>query len=455
MVDLSKLITAASGAQTDNSDYTNLLSKLAAGSNPTAAMGQSLNAANVKDVQAERWNDISSGFQDGGLTPLTALLKGVTSQVGASKKEAAQMERDAKRAAWEGQVQEYQANEQVRRKEIENMAAAEQQAKATGRQFSQAVSAYKLGDQTPLRNYLASNGAINAMFKDQLGGANPESFNIFQSNGIEMIAPYGRDAEGNVVTGDAVPLDSMLQAYDPEAYAARYEQGASQAALAAEQKQMQQKAQQETMGSIPSGYQLTAEGTLAPIQGGPADPNTAKPSKPIPANVRKVRDEYVSAIDSVQNVNADMAAIVNQIDSGTLDFGPIRNKQNELRNATGLSSEQSRNFASFNSTLERLRNESLRLNAGVQTDGDAQRAWNELLTNINDEKLVKERLQEIQRINQRGAALKEALVESIQNDYGQGAAPTSALSGTAAIGNDLQLPDASAIQQELQRRGLR
>jgi hypothetical protein len=86
----------------------------------------------------------------------------------------------------------------------------------------------------------------------------------------------------------------------------------------------------------------------------------------------------------------------------------------------GMSTEESRNFATFKSNMERLRNESLRLNTGVQTDGDAQRAWNELFQNINDTKLVQQRLQEIQRINARGVELQKLKIDSVRANYGKG-----------------------------------
>jgi hypothetical protein len=53
----------------------------------------------------------------------------------------------------------------------------------------------------------------------------------------------------------------------------------------------------------------------------------------------------------------------------------------------------------------------------VQTDGDAQRAWNELLQNVTDTKLVKQRLQEIQRINARGVELQKLKVDQIRGNY--------------------------------------
>ena len=95
-----------------------------------------------------------------------------------------------------------------------------------------------------------------------------------------------------------------------------------------------------------------------------------------------------------------------------LSLGPLQNLASQARNTSGMSSPNSANYASFRAELERMRNDSLRLNAGVQTDNDAKRAWEELVTNINDPAVVRQRLAEIQQINVRGMALREALVQN-------------------------------------------
>ncbi len=118
-------------------------------------------------------------------------------------------------------------------------------------------------------------------------------------------------------------------------------------------------------------------------------------------------------------------ALEGQIDAGKLKLGPVSNIASQARNMAGMSDEQSRNFQSFQSTLEKLRNDSLRLNKGVQTEGDAQRAWNELIKNINDPKVVKQRLGEIQKINARAANLRKMNIDSIRSNYGMEPMDTS------------------------------
>lgn len=140
--------------------------------------------------------------------------------------------------------------------------------------------------------------------------------------------------------------------------------------------------------------------------------------KPLPAAALKMQQEGLDAIGTASSINADLGAIEQQIAGGKLSFGPVSNAVSSARNALGMSSEESRNLASFRSNLEKLRNDSLRLNKGVQTDGDAQRAWNELFQNINDTDLVKQRLGEIKRINERAVQLRKMDIDAVRANYG-------------------------------------
>lgn len=114
-----------------------------------------------------------------------------------------------------------------------------------------------------------------------------------------------------------------------------------------------------------------------------------------------------------------------QLSNGSLDLGPVRNLQSRAQNFLGMSDAPSRNYASFKSNLEKLRNDSLRLNKGVQTEGDAQRAWNELFTNLNDENLVKQRLAEIDAINQRAVADRTRTMQFRRQAQGVGPIDTN------------------------------
>lgn len=173
-------------------------------------------------------------------------------------------------------------------------------------------------------------------------------------------------------------------------------------------------------GTIPAGYRQTAAGNLEFIPGGPADPSI-KPTaaaKPMPQNIFKLREATIAEAETANGINTSLDKHLGRIQRGELEFGPVANRLAEGRNAAGLSSPQSRNFAEFRSDLEKLRNDSLRLNSGVQTDGDAQRAWNELFANINDTDYVKQRLSTIRQLNERAEMLKRASVDRMDQEYG-------------------------------------
>lgn len=154
--------------------------------------------------------------------------------------------------------------------------------------------------------------------------------------------------------------------------------------------------------------------------------NAAGTQKPLPASALKLQQSELDALSTASGIQSDLARVQNQLETGKLSFGPISNLINQGRNLAGVSNEESRNFASFKSTLEKLRNDSLRLNAGVQTDGDAQRAWNELFANITDKGVVEQRLREIQGINARAVQLRKLNIDGIRANYGYGPLDTSA-----------------------------
>lgn len=148
--------------------------------------------------------------------------------------------------------------------------------------------------------------------------------------------------------------------------------------------------------------------------------------KPMPAAALKMQQELLEAIGIAGGINADLGAIDQQLADGKLKLAPASNAIGTARNYVGASTENSRNLATFKATLEKLRNDSLRLNKGVQTEGDAVRAWNELFASINDKDVVQQRLGELQRINRRAAELHRMNIETLRANYGAGPLDTDA-----------------------------
>lgn len=140
--------------------------------------------------------------------------------------------------------------------------------------------------------------------------------------------------------------------------------------------------------------------------------------KPIPQSIVKVQNELIGDLNMAASSKADLGNIIGAIDSGKLHLGLLENYISKGRQAVGISSENSRNYETFKNSLEKLRNDSLRLNKGVQTEGDSQRAWNEIMSNLTDENFVKQRLSEVQNINQRAMDLKVNQIDQVRSEYG-------------------------------------
>jgi len=157
--------------------------------------------------------------------------------------------------------------------------------------------------------------------------------------------------------------------------------------------------------------------------GATVDPDTGEivavqKGKSLPVGALNIQEAALDNLATANSISADIKAYNDQIKTGKLDLSLLGNLGSKTRNFVGMSTPESQNFSSFLAGLEKLRNDSLRLNKGVQTEGDAQRAWNELFQNLNDPKVVSQRLQELDNINQRAAAIQKAKIRTVRENYG-------------------------------------
>lgn len=143
-------------------------------------------------------------------------------------------------------------------------------------------------------------------------------------------------------------------------------------------------------------------------------------ASPIPETAMAGIQEKEAVVSQLGGVNADLGKIVEAIGGNDLSLGPADNAASMVRNWADISNPNSRNYETLMTTLQRQRNASLLLAKGVQTDGDAVRAWSELMANLNDGALVSRRLQEIMKINERSAQLQQALANENRQNYGRG-----------------------------------
>lgn len=130
-------------------------------------------------------------------------------------------------------------------------------------------------------------------------------------------------------------------------------------------------------------------------------------------SLQKEEDADFGMIDGAKAAASDIQPVLDNLTSGKLQLGALKNAWNASRNFFGQSNEQSQAYAELQRGITRITNESLRLNKGVQTEGDAQRAAKEVLAAFanNDTALMTKALQDLQRINLRAADNRATMID--------------------------------------------
>lgn len=268
------------------------------------------------------------------------------------------------------------------------------------------------GFRTPEHN--ARVGGVPNSFHTRGTPDNPQAYDLVPPKGMTM-AQLAEEAKRalpgfDVINeGDHVHIEPGSRAAAPTGGQPRVVVGA-----APKRQEWVTLPAEQTAQFGPGSYQTNVEtGEIRQIPG-----SAPKGGGRATAAVLALQDDHLDALQIATGVQANLQKFEQQITRGELNLGPMTNLISQGRNVVGASDQNSRNFASFRANLEKLRNDSLRLNKGVQTEGDAVRAWNELLANINDEKVVLQRLREINELNQRAVVFRQAMVEQIREDAG-------------------------------------
>lgn len=159
---------------------------------------------------------------------------------------------------------------------------------------------------------------------------------------------------------------------------------------------------------------------LRMAQLGGVNPDTGEPvysTKPLPAPALKMQGDALDSYSAAKNTSDLAAKWIKEVDAGNVNLGPASNFVNATKNFLGYSTPSSRNYAMIDTDLEKLRNDTLRLNKGVQTEGDAERAMNEVIKNRNDPKLFRQSMERLVDINNRAALLQQQRVDDIRSNY--------------------------------------
>lgn len=142
-------------------------------------------------------------------------------------------------------------------------------------------------------------------------------------------------------------------------------------------------------------------------------------------SLQKSEDTDVEAVQTAtRNVN-QLQPIIAQLTPGEdgkaqLELGPLRNAYSKSQNWFGKSSPESQRYQELQSTVTQIRNESLRMNKGVQTEGDAIRAAEELTAAFanNDTTAMRKALERWSTAQTKIAQDKAALIDRRRTSQG-------------------------------------
>lgn len=138
------------------------------------------------------------------------------------------------------------------------------------------------------------------------------------------------------------------------------------------------------------------------------------------------------------------AEIDRQIEAGELNLNPIENMISAGRNAAGLSSQNSLNYDALLAWAREARNAILQANTGVQTDQDAVRELETILSGVRDERIVRAALGRFQEARR---ATRDVFQRDIQRRSGQGQPQAQPQQQGGQVSRE-------AAIAELRRRGL-
>jgi hypothetical protein len=125
--------------------------------------------------------------------------------------------------------------------------------------------------------------------------------------------------------------------------------------------------------------------------------------KTLPARLQTSEDDDFSAIDTASAIVSDITPIIENLDTKALNLNKVNQLKMKSKAFFGTKDPEVLQFQELERNLRRFVNESLRLNKGTQTDGDAQRAADEYEAaySKNSSEGMKAALKELEKINNR------------------------------------------------------
>jgi hypothetical protein len=142
-------------------------------------------------------------------------------------------------------------------------------------------------------------------------------------------------------------------------------------------------------------------------------------AKPMPVGALKEMLSIEDSLGSTKLVADTLAKHASKIQSGDLSVSPVNAIGARVRETFGAANTNDVNLREFKADITRTVNEWLRLNKGVQTEGDAQREYKAIMDS-NDPVVVARSIERLSKIMKNTVEIQVRKREAIQRNYGQG-----------------------------------
>lgn len=142
-----------------------------------------------------------------------------------------------------------------------------------------------------------------------------------------------------------------------------------------------------------------------------------KGEKVLPAGALKLESEDITSAYDAATLAGNVDAQINSLIANKVDFSPAKNARLATLSAIGSNDPEVLAYNDFQRFKTTLVNESLRLNKGTQTEGDAIRAANELSKARSTQDAIKS-LEKIRDINARAVENKNKIIASRRKSGG-------------------------------------
>jgi len=139
--------------------------------------------------------------------------------------------------------------------------------------------------------------------------------------------------------------------------------------------------------------------------------------QPLPAGALKLESEDITSAYDAVTLAEKIDAQINSLLANKVDFSPAKNARLATMSAIGSNDPEVLAYNDFHRFKTTLVNESLRLNKGTQTEGDAIRAANELSNARSTQDVIKS-LEKIRDINARAVENKNKIIASRRRSGG-------------------------------------